>query len=95
MSSGTHPKGSLGIVGSHAFSPITTKVYKDEKGVSTRLVHIRNPWGSERYSGPWSDNSAQMTERARKYLNNHQKNTRDGNFWVPVDLYKTLFATLS
>ena len=32
----------------------------------TKLIRIRNPWGSEWYDGPWSDKSIMWTEKYKK-----------------------------
>lgn len=57
-----------------------------------KLVHIRNPWGTEKYRGPWSDNSAEMKEHldaAKRDLN--FKVANDGKFWMTASNFKTLF----
>jgi hypothetical protein len=51
---------------------------------------MRNPWGGERYFGPWSDKSKEMTEHAMKFLGHQKKN--DGAFWVPMNLWMSMFG---
>lgn len=55
-----------------------------------KLVEVRNPWGKEEYNGPWSDGSAELTDAAKEALN-HQSSD-DGRFFVPLDLYYSLFS---
>ena len=38
---------------SHAYSVLDARELSD----GTQLLHVRNPWGSERYHGPFSDKS--------------------------------------
>merc|ERR1712195_233562 len=35
----------------------------------TQLIKMRNPWGSEWYTGPWSDNSYQWNNQNRAEVN--------------------------
>ena len=49
VSRGTNKK--TGIVGSHAWT--TLGVTEAVPGV--KLVKVRNPWGHEKYTGPWCD----------------------------------------
>lgn len=59
------------------------------KGI--KLVKIRNPWGSERYKGEWSDNDTKnWTADALKALG-HTKNKRDGIFFMTIANYQKLF----
>jgi hypothetical protein len=45
---------------------------------------LRNPWGNERYEGPWSDkDTAKWTDDAQKALGHSIKN--DGTFFVPFE----------
>ena len=75
-----------GLVTNHAFTTLGVAEYK-----GTKLVKIRNPWGSERYKGAWSDQDTKAwTADALKALG-HTKNTRDGTFYMPIKNYKTLF----
>ena len=54
---GDHWKtSSVGIACSHAYSVLKTWELKDKTGkMVDRLLWVRNPWGRETYTGPWSD----------------------------------------
>lgn len=43
----------VNLAKNHAYSVLGVKTLSN----GTRLIKVRNPWGSERYSGPWSDKS--------------------------------------
>jgi hypothetical protein len=78
------------LVTGHAYTTLGTNTYTNKStGKITRLVKMRNPWGSEKYTGPWSDNSAEMTEDAKQQLNHTTGN--DGTFFVTVEDYKVFF----
>lgn len=50
-----------GFVSNHAYVILGVKQLSN----GVRLVKLRNPWGSERYTGPWSDNSDLWTDALR------------------------------
>ena len=69
----------------HAYTVIGVAEYNGEQ-----LIKMRNPWGVEKYTGPWSDkDTSKWTEAARKALGH--TNANDGSFYVPADLYSQLF----
>ena len=49
---------STGIVLGHAYTLLSTVVTSG----GVKLVKVRNPHGNEKYTGPYSDGSTQMTE---------------------------------
>ena len=49
---------AFGLPYNHAFSVLTAIKVTKANGSEVRLVMIRNPWGSESFSGRWSDNDA-------------------------------------
>jgi tmRNA-binding protein len=73
-----------GLTAGHAYTIIGTAMYQG-KG----LVKIRNPYGEEAYTGPWSDKSTMWTADALKKLGHRKSN--DGTFWMPVELYWKIF----
>lgn len=78
-----------GMVSGHAFTVLGVAEYEGEK-----LVKCRNPWGSEKYHGPWSDkDTAKWTDAARKALDHENKN--DGTFYVPLADFKTIVHSVS
>jgi len=80
-------KDYKGLVMGHAYTLVGVGEYNGE-----RLVNIRNPWGSEKYSGTWSDDDAQRwTDQAKAHLN-HIPAKDDGLFWVPLADFRQLFA---
>jgi len=77
-----------GLVNGHAYSLIGVAEYQQIK-----LVKIRNPWGAEKYKGPWSDKSSEWTTDARTALGSVDKN--DGVFWMPLSTFKSLFSSFT
>ena len=52
-----------GVACSHAYSILDTHVLTNAAGdVHAKLLKVRNPWGTERYGGPWSDFSEKWDE---------------------------------
>lgn len=51
----------------------------------TRLVHMRNPWGHEMYTGKWSDASELWTLGLAEEVNLEQKD--DGMFYMSIGDY--------
>ena len=49
--------GGMGIAGGHAYTTLAVATLRD----GTRLVKLRNPWGTEKWRGDYSDTSSLMT----------------------------------
>jgi len=78
-----------GLVNGHAYTVIGVATYKGQK-----LVKLRNPWGSERYVGPWSDqDKSKWTQEAKDALD-YQYQTNNGAFWMPLNLFKSHIYTV-
>lgn len=56
-----------------------------------QLVKVRNPWGSEKYSGPFSDDSSKWTAAWKKEAG--WVDADDGKFFMPVDVFKRAYTT--
>lgn len=55
-------KGSMGVIGGHAYSLIGAQDIVDEQGALVeRLLLVRNPWGKAEFMGDWSDGSDKWT----------------------------------
>ena len=77
-----------GLAHSHAYTVV---------GVATlstgdRLVKMRNPWGSERFTGDWSDSSTKWTPATKAEVDHATAD--DGFFYMSVaDYHDQTFAT--
>jgi len=60
MVTGTTYKSQNGLVRGHAYTVVGVKELT-VSGTKHRLIKIRNPWGSERYTGEWNDNDTRWT----------------------------------
>ena len=76
---------ALGIAYRHAYTVIDTKKLKD----GTKLVKIRNPWGEEKYHGPWSDKDSRWTDENRTEVDLVEKD--DGLWWIDAANYHSNF----
>jgi hypothetical protein len=89
MTTTHHRRMPDGLKGGHAYTLLGAKVYTDADKKSHHLIKVRNPWGREGYSGKFSDESEEMNKNnghALKALG-HQKNKRDGVFYIPFEDY--------
>jgi hypothetical protein len=73
----------LGLISNHAYTVIDVAEVTDLKGKKTRLMKIRNPWGSHEWSGDWSDSSSKWTPELKKLLNVTEED--DGTFWMSYE----------
>lgn len=49
-------KSYFGLSGSHAYTVLSAQtVYNADGTEKAKLVLMRNPWGFDDYTGPWSD----------------------------------------
>jgi hypothetical protein len=48
------------LVPNHAYSLIGAYEVKDNRGAVHKLFKMRNPWGKERYNGPFSDDDTKF-----------------------------------
>ena len=55
-----------------------------------KLVKARNPWGGEKYIGPWSDSDKKWTEKFKKEAK--LEVASDGTFYIPIENYLKGFA---
>lgn len=51
---------------------------------------MRNPWGSETYTGPWNDQDTQWTEEFQAQVNHIRAD--DGTFYIPLDNFRNAFT---
>jgi len=81
-----------GIVTSHAYSVLDAR--QVEEGV--RLVKLRNPWNRGEWEGEYCDGSpvwhTDAGRRAARCVGYTAKD--DGEFWMPLDDFVSLFCTL-
>jgi len=84
--------GANGLVAGHAYTIIGVKEITLADGTKQKLVKARNPWGSERYKGKWSDRSKYWTEDTKRQAGLVVSN--DGTFFVPVEEFLIDFQEL-
>lgn len=83
-----------GIVMAHAYSILALQeIYDDNGDKITDLLTLRNPWGTEEYVGPWSDNSDLWTDNIKAQVD--YVNADDGYFHIDIDTFLGEFETYS
>ena len=90
-----------GVACSHAYTVIHSATITRTDGTSVQLMQVRNPWGSEQYSGPWSDNWSGWTSHDIDAVNaaftgnggtGHEV-SGNGLFFIDLDSYMVNFST--
>jgi hypothetical protein len=58
---------------------------------------MRNPWGSESYTGPWKDGDSEWNSvsQAEKDRVGYKVDTNDGIFFMPMNVYVSDFEYLN
>ena len=75
-----------GLVSGHAYSVIGVV----RLSTGTKLVQVRNPWGSGEWTGAWSDNSEKWTAELKKEAK--FENKVDGAFFIRIVDYHKRFG---
>lgn len=86
-------KTTYDITGGHAYAIIGGHEVQDKSGKRVRLVKVRDPWGTEKYSGPWNDKDENWTPELKAKFDMVNKN--DGIFYVPIDIFLKVFKRIS
>lgn len=74
--------GNHGIVSNHYYSILDVQsLHAGEK--TYKIIKLRNPWGSGKWKGAWSDNDRIWTDKLRESMNYFSKN--DGCFYMSYD----------
>ena len=88
---GLHPQHAYSIVGVALWSSLNG-------GKQTKLVRVRNPWGSKSHfgggnrDGPWSNGSPEWTHESLKALTHHFRD--NGTFYIPFEEMLEHFETI-
>lgn len=93
MSAGTGNKGQdRGLTSGHAYSLLRAKEVLD-RGIKTRLVELRNPWGEGEWTGDWSDNSNKWSKQLREEckITANLNGVEDGKFWMNLTDFLAYF----
>ena len=75
---GTRQDPKNGLVGGHAYTVLGVA---DGDNPVPKLIKLRNPWGEQNYSGPWS--SSWLESQGRKKEMDLLYNTYTDDFWMP------------
>jgi len=80
----------VSLVTGHAYTILGTVELKAGNTVIQQLVKMRNPWGREKYDGPWNDKDPKWTETLKKQANLVVAD--DGIFHMPIEDFKKAFT---
>ena len=78
-------QNEIGVAYAHAFTVLGTVRLSD----GTKLVRMRNPWGSETYHGDWSDKSSLWTEQYKQEAGHVESD--DGMWFISAKDYHESF----
>jgi len=85
----------LGLMCGHEYSLFDAVELKDKDGKSlAKLLKIRNPWGYNRYSGPWNVDDKNWTPElfAQTDWKKNPERTH-GVFYMPVKDFTRIMST--
>ena len=82
MTAATQQK-AYGLVPGHAYTLLGCYELKDSAGrVVERLLHLRNPWANETYTGPWNDSDSRWSADYQQQV--PYKRSNEGQFFMSL-----------
>lgn len=69
-------------------------VYDEQGNYLTDLIKLRNPWGKETYTGPYSDTSNDWTESLKEQVGDFEIED-DGSFYIDALTFVNEFKSLA
>ncbi|XP_046560117.1 calpain-2 catalytic subunit-like [Haliotis rubra] len=82
---------SNGIVPGHAYSLISAHEITKKNGKRVFLLQMRNPWGSDEWTGKWSDKSPNWKKLTDLDRQNLLEDKEDGVFWMALRDFREIF----
>lgn len=84
-------KDIFDLVPAHAYTILGVQDLKAGDTILHRLIKMRNPWGAEKYSGPWNDkDDERWTDEFKKQAKLVVAN--DGVFYMTIEDFKKAFT---
>jgi len=85
-----------GVACSHAYTIINSYTHTRADSSQVKLLLVRNPWGAEQYSGPWSDNWEGWEQHDKDELAangpGYFGQNNEGLFYIDIDSYLVNFS---
>jgi hypothetical protein len=87
----TNASTLYGLGASHAYTVRGAYPLVDTNGnVVARLIHVRNPWNVDSYSGPWSDADTRWTAAFKAQVP-FANDKNDGSFFIEITEFVRAF----
>ena len=81
-----------GLVAGHTYTILgVNEVHQQNQ--ATKLVRLRNPWVTDKYTGPWNNDDPQLKEKAAELGDHHED--KEGIFYMPLSVFKKMFGSFS
>ena len=78
-----------GLYPYHAYTLLGVLDLQKNGASYKKLLKIRNPFGDERYNGPWHDGDKQWTDEFKKQAN--LVIASDGIFYMPFEIFDEVY----
>ena len=82
---------NMGLITNHSYTVIDTGELTEPNGKKIRLLKIRNPWGTNEWTGEWSDSSSKWTPEYRKLLNCEE--AEDGTYFMDYEDFTKFYTS--
>lgn len=82
------------MVSGHAYGVIGAVKLTGGAHDGQMMIKTRNPWGTNKYNGPWSENASQWTADYRAQAGGY--GTQDiGEIWLPIETWSSDYAYIT
>ena len=71
------------MISGHVYGLVGAVTLKGGAHDGMRMIKTRNPWGINKYDGPWSEKSSDWTPEYRKQADDFGTDNI-GDIWLPV-----------
>ena len=92
---------AMGLVAGHAYSILDARELGLIPGLSlsgvlgkSKLIRLRNPWGTFEWKGAWSDGSKEWDQNPIVRIRLRPKDENDGSFWMPWEEFSKIFKSV-
>lgn len=85
-------KNEHGLVAGHTYTILGVSEVL-EAGKPERLVKLRNPWSTDKYSGPWGNQDAKWNNDTKSHAGVSPDD--EAVFHMPLNLFRKMFGSFA